>query len=294
MPDSVAPPVTHALIPAAGKGVRMLPATRVQAKELLPLGCTPVIQLVAEELLQAGIKSAVVVTASGKGLIAEHFTTTPELSALHAEFVVQPEPRGVGDAVRQGEPILRGHHFVVAMGDSAIQGESEPTLLQRMISAHRERGAAATIAVQRVTLEQTRKYGMLDLGAEEGGTLPAWGIVEKPGPEKTPSLWAVTARYVLSPMIFDFLAQTGPGVGGEVQLTDALQAMIEAGLRVQAVPLGEKELRLDVGNMKSYGRAFLRTVFEDSEAGPELRQYASDLLEFLAGRRDQDPDHAPH
>lgn len=294
MPDvDSAPRVTHALLPAAGRGLRMLPATCAVPKELLPLGSTPVLQRVVQELRLAGIEGVVVVVAPGKDEIAAHLSVAEDLGPLRFEYVTQAEPRGVGHAVLQGEPLLRDHHFVVAMGDSAILSEQEPFLLQRMITAHRARGAAATLAVQQVPPEQTRQYGMVAVGRPDRCVLPVEGLVEKPAPEEAPSAWAVTARYVLSPVVFDFLADTRPGAGGEIQLTDALQAMVEARVPVQAVPLGQKELRLDVGNMKSYARAFLRTVLTDPEAGPELRQYAADLLDFLAGRRDQDPDHAP-
>jgi UTP--glucose-1-phosphate uridylyltransferase len=138
-----------------------------------------------------------------------------------------------------------------------------------------------------VAVDETR-------AAEETGfpAFPITGIVEKPGPEAAPSRWAVSARYVFSPRVFHFLRETAPGVGGEIQLTDAIEGMIQAGLPVWVVPLGEKEIRLDVGNNLAYGRAFIRTVLSDPQTGPALREYVTALLDLWAGRRAQDPDRA--
>jgi UTP--glucose-1-phosphate uridylyltransferase len=268
-----------------------------------PLGATPVIQLVAEELLQAGITSVLVITGRGKEAIENHFdgqpltdeTSAPENSvfdrhALQFFYTRQSTPLGLGDAIRHGEGFARGEDFVVALGDCVITGDGTPSLLQRMIAAHRAHGAAATIAVQRVSPEQTRMYGMVALGEEVDGTFTVTGLVEKPGPERTPSPWAVTARYVLSSQVYRFLSGAQPGYGGEIQLTDALDALARAGGLVLAVPLGEKEFRLDVGNMEAYSRAFLRTVLTDAQAGPGLRQYTADLLNYLSGRHVEDPD----
>ena len=302
---SPAAPILRALIPAAGHGVRLLPATRAQAKEMLPLGVTPVIQLVAEELLHAGVQSVLVVTGRGKESIENHFdgsapvddTSAPAHSvfdrhAIQFLYTRQEVPRGLGDAILHGESFVGDQNFVVALGDCVIAGNGEPSLLQRAIATHVERGAAATVAVQLVRPEQTRRYGMLALGADLGGAFAVRGLVEKPGPEKTPSLWAVSARYIFSPAIFEYLHRAQPGYGGEIQVTDSIHAMAQYGLPVLAVPLGEKEFRLDVGNKESYARAFMRTVLTDAEVGADLRQYAGDLLSYLAGDRDSDPDRA--
>lgn len=296
-------PILRALVPAAGQGVRLLPATRAQAKEMLPLGATPIIQLVAEELLLAGVNSVLIVTGRGKESIENHFdgtpptddTSAPERSVFDRHtmqffYTRQSSPRGLGDAILHGQGFAGDQDFVVALGDCVIIGDSRPSLLERMIRLHREQRASATVAVQQVTPEQTRRYGMVELGEQERGVFAVQGLVEKPGPDKTPSLWAVAARYVFSPAIFEFLRAARPGYGGEIQLTDALHALVRAGLPVYAVPLGEKEFRLDVGNKESYARAFVRSVLTDSEVGEGLRRYAGDLLAYLAGHCNQDPD----
>ena len=314
-------PVRRAVIPAAGLGTRLLPATRAQPKEMLPLGTTPVIQRVAEELVAAGLDQALIITGQGKESIQDHFdpaynadyvpeASHPDLNVfdranLRLYYTRQVSPRGLGDALLHGADFAGEQDFVVALGDCAIVGDGRPSLLERLLATHASRGAAATIAVQRVSAEQTRRYGIVavdmghrrDAGATAAGedweAFPVTGIVEKPGPEAAPSRWAVSARYVFSPRLFDFLRETTPGYGGEIQLTDAIEAMIKAGLPVWVVPLGEKEIRLDVGNNLAYSRAFMRTVLSDPETGPALREYAAALLDLLAGQRTPDPDRAP-
>lgn len=308
-PPNGAPPLVRAVIPAAGQGTRLLPATRAQPKEMLPLGTTPVIQAVLEELLAAGINQALIITGRGKESIENHFDPEynsnslpePEQPALDVfdranlrlYYTRQHVPRGLGDAVLHGEDFAGSQDFVVALGDCVIVGPQSPSLLQRLVAVHREKRAAATVAVQRVTAEQTWRYGIVAVEGDAGGPLAVRGIVEKPGPEAAPSRWAVSARYAFSPQIFDYLRQVQPGYGGEIQLTDAIAAMVEAGLPVWAVPLGEKEIRLDVGNKISYGRAFVRTMLSDPQAGPEFQTYLAALLEFWTGRQPQDPDRAP-
>jgi UTP--glucose-1-phosphate uridylyltransferase len=276
---------------------------------MLPLGTTPVIQAVLEELLAAGINQVLIITGRGKESIENHFDPEynshslpePEHPALDVfnranlrlYYTRQHVPRGLGDAVLHGEDFAGCEDFVVALGDCVILGPKSPSLLQRLVAVHREKRAAATVAVQRVTAEQTRHYGIVAVEAGSGDALAVRGIVEKPGPEAAPSRWAVSARYAFSPQVFGFLRQLQPGYGGEIQLTDAIAAMIEAGLPVWAVPLGEEEIRLDVGNRLAYGRAFVRTLLSDPEVGAEFQAYLAALLEFWTGRQRQDPDRAP-
>ena len=306
--------VCRAVIPAAGMGTRLLPVTRAQPKEMLPLGTTPVIQIVLQELVAAGLDEALIITGRGKESIENHFDPAynadylpdaphPALDVfdranLRLYYTRQATARGLGDAVLHGEDFVGAQDFVVALGDCAIVGDGRPSLLERLIHTHRSQGAAATIAVQRVSAEQTRRYGIVAVDeAHAGGeagfpAFPVTGIVEKPGPEAAPSRWAVSARYVFSPSVFGFLRETAPGLGGEIQLTDAIEGMVQAGLPVWVVPLGEKEIRLDVGNNLAYGRAFIRTVLSDPQTGPALREYVTALLDLWAGRATQDPDRA--
>jgi len=298
--------IRRAIVPAAGQGTRLLPATRAQAKEMLPLGTKPVIQMAAEELLAAGVRSVLIVTGWGKEAIKNHFDSANgparsgggeyessgifDPAAMQFFYTRQSVPRGLGDALLHGEDFVGSEDFVVALGDCAIVGGQTPSLVERLIAAHQIQGAAATLAVQRVSPEQTRRYGIIRVAEASGKLLRVGGIVEKPGPEQAPSNWAVTARYVFAPHLFGFLRQVPPGYGGEIQLTDAIQQMIESGLPVWAVPLTKQEIRLDVGNKSSYARAFVRTMLSDPETGAELREYVARLLDLLSGQSSADPD----
>ena len=145
--------------------------------------------------------------------------------------------------------------------------------------------------MQRVSLEATSRYGIIDPGEDlDEDSFVMRDIVEKPGPEAAPSRYAVAARYVLSPEIFRYLSEQEPGLGGEIQLTDAIRAMIADGRTGVAVPLAEGEHRLDVGNYESYGRAFIRTILTDPALGEGLRTYTANLLTYLDDRAEPDPD----
>ena len=163
-----------------------------------------------------------------------------------------------------------------------------------MVATHTSVGAAATIAVQTVSPEATRKYGIVaprDAICEGSFTLA--DIVEKPGPENAPSNLAVCARYIFSPVLFDYLDATAPGHGGEVQLTDAIRAMIADGLTVCAVPLAGSERRLDVGDFSSYARAFMSVMLNHPEYGSALREWTAGLLDELAHPAPEGQDRPP-
>jgi UTP--glucose-1-phosphate uridylyltransferase len=297
--------VVKAVIPAAGRGTRLYPATKSQPKEMLPLGPRPTIQRVAEELVDAGVLQMLIVTGHSKRAIEDHFD--PAEGVERAEkcpacakvfdnglvrffYTRQSEPRGLGDAVLQASDFVGDADFVVALGDSVIVSPESPTLLERLIATHEATNAAATIAVYDAGEQGTRKYGIIAPAAESNGGLRITGIVEKPGPQRAPSRLAVCARYCFSPKVFEYLAAVRPGLGGEVQLTDAIQAMISDGLAVYAVPLGPGEFRMDVGDFVSYGRAFIRTMLTHEDFGEPLKKYCQDLLQYLECNDRPDPD----
>jgi UTP--glucose-1-phosphate uridylyltransferase len=289
--------ITKAVIPAAGLGTRLYPATKSQPKEMLPLGTRPTIQFVAEELVGAGLHQLLIVTGRQKRAIEDHFDPADGLhpenkcercaeifdtSKVHFFYIRQSSPRGLGDAVAHAEDFTSSDHFVVALGDCVITSPGRSDLLKRMVQTHSEMGAAATIAVQRVSPEATRKYGIVaPVGPADGPYVKLQDLVEKPGPDKAPSNLAVCARYVFSPAVFDYLRQTAPGHGGEVQLTDAIRGMVTAGLPVYAVPLAQGEARLDVGDFPSYARAFMEVMLKHPEYGPGLREFAHKFLGTL-------------
>ena len=286
--------VRKAVIPAAGLGTRLYPATKSQPKEMLPLGTKPTIQIVAEELLGAQLRNILVVIGAQKRAIANHFDPADGLSPedkceqcselfdsslVRFCYTRQSVPKGLGDAVAHAEEYVGNEHFVVALGDCVITGPTRSSLLKRLLQVHEDHGAAATIAVQRVSAEGTSKYGIVaPVGHPDGSGVRLGDIVEKPGPEKAPSDLAVCARYAFSPVIFEHLAKVKPGYGGEVQLTDAIRSLITEGLPVYAVPLTADEDRLDVGNFESYAKAFVHLVLTHQELGPPLRHYAADIL----------------
>ncbi|MFW5868606.1 MAG: UTP--glucose-1-phosphate uridylyltransferase [Armatimonadota bacterium] len=296
--------ITRAIVPAAGRGTRLYPITRAQPKEMLPLGTRPVIQGVAEELIGAGVTDILLITGEGKRAIEDHFDPagglTPENApAENRRFALDPtsarfyalrqgEPRGLGHAVGCGAEFAGDEHVVVALGD-CILTSGEP--VRRLVTLHERHGADISIVVQRVSLEATGRYGIIDPGDDlDDDSFEMRGIVEKPGPDAAPSRYAVAARYVFSPEIFDYLRGLKPGLGDEIQLTDAIGAMIADGHRAVAVPLAQGEHRLDVGNFGSYGRAFIRTMLTDSALGKGMRTYTANLLTYLDDPANPDPD----
>jgi len=296
--------ITRAIVPAAGRGTRLYPITKAQPKEMLPLGPRPVIQGVAEELIAAGVTDILLITGDTKRAIEDHFDPASGLTPENApaetrQFALDPtsarfyslrqgEPRGLGHAVSCGAKFAGDEHVVVALGDCILTSR-EP--LTRMVRLHERYEADISIVVQRVSLEATRRYGIIDPGdGLDEDCFEMRDIVEKPGPDAAPSQFAVAARYVFSPEIFDYLSGLKPGLGDEIQLTDAIRAMIADGHRAVAVPLAEGEHRLDVGNYASYGRAFIRTMLTDSELGEGLRTYTANLLTHLTDQEHPDPD----
>ncbi len=262
-------PVTDALIPVAGLGTRLLPATRSQPKEMLPVLDRPVVQYVVEELVAAGIQRILFVTGRRKRAIEDHFDADPELgseplvdprSGLQILYTRQARPAGLGDAIRYGEGLAAHDGIVVALGDAIIESGAAPgpNLSRRLIETYEREAPAAVIAVQEVPLDRVSRYGVI------AGPLEAiTGLVEKPAPEAAPSRWVVAARYVLAPAVLTQLRETSPDGSGEVQVADALNALIAAGARVIAVPLAAQERRHDIGTVESYVATFVHFARQD-------------------------------
>lgn len=292
--------VSKAIVPAGGLGSRLFPVTKSLPKEMLPLGTRPTIQGVAEEIEGAGVSDVLIITSATKRTIENHFDQgsgepsagAPPRLPLSARYYYtrQAEPKGLGDAVLHGRRFVGNDHFVVALGDCVLTSAEPAGPVRRMVKLHQEHGAEATICVQTVSDEDTRRYGMVAPGkALDGGALELTDIVEKPGPEAAPSRLAVAARYVFSPTLFQYLQEARPGYGKEIQLTDAIRAMIGDGHRVLAVPLQAGERRLDVGDFATYSRAFVRAMLSNEEYGPGLREYLKALVAHLeAGAEDPD------
>jgi UTP--glucose-1-phosphate uridylyltransferase len=287
--------VTDAVIPVAGLGTRLLPATRSQPKEMLPLVDKPVVQYVVEELAAAGITRVLFVTGRRKRAIEDHFDADPELeravpqaitpgSGMEILYTRQPNPRGLGDALRHAAGFAAGRPVVVALGDSIIEpgASASPTLVSRLLDAQSEHDADAVLAVQEVPEEMVSRYGIVVAGDKRGTALEVADVIEKPSPAEVASRMAVTARYVLGPAAFSALRQTAPGASGEIQLADALREVLAQGGRVLAVPLAPDERRHDIGTIESYCAAFLHYALRHPTVGERLR---ADLASLVDDRR---------
>ena len=238
----------------------MLPATRAVPKALLPLVDRPVVELVIEELAAAGIERFVLVAGRDAAAVRTHFAGDPAV-----EVVVQPEPRGLGDAVARGAEAIDGP-FAVAVGDALVDAAAT----RRLIEAFERSDAVVAMAVEPVDSEHVGRYGIV-APAGDGDPIPVAGIVEKPTPAEAPSNLAVAGRWVLAARAAEVLASTPPGHGGEVQLTDAIARLCDDGARVVAVPLGPGERRLDLGDPEGYAGAFVERALADPRFGERLR-----------------------
>lgn len=294
-----------AVVPVAGRGTRLLPLTKSQPKEMLPVGRKPTVQFVAEELAASGVQRLLFVTGPGKTAIENHFDIDSELIAnlretgkeeLLAELAFEREELeyfytrqrrqlGLGHAILCARPFVGRQPFVVALGDSMIGLHNRSDVVRRMIELFERQRADAVIAFERVPRREVVQYGIAQPRGPVGDTFELAGLVEKPSVESAPSDLAVAARYVLSPKIFDYLANTRPGKGGEIQLTDALQQMLADGGKGFGMVLGPGQQRYDIGNFESYFQAFVESVLTDPEFGPTARQYIRRLLDALPSDR---------
>jgi UTP--glucose-1-phosphate uridylyltransferase len=288
--------VRKAVLPAAGLGTRFLPATKAQPKEMLPVVDKPLIQYVVEECVASGIESIIIVTGRGKNAIEDHFDSSPELerfletrgkndlaemvrsisNMVHFSYTRQKDPLGLGHAVLTARELVGDEPFVVLLGDVIIPDERPAT--KQIIEIYEKTGTG-TIAVEAVPREKTYLYGVVD--GEPAGDV-RWGdrllrvrdLVEKPRPEDAPSNLAVTGRYVLPPEIFDCLARTSPGSGGEIQLTDGLRLLAkEHGLFAYSY-IGRS---YDAGDKLGFLKATVEMALRNPEFGDEFRTYLREL-----------------
>ena len=268
-------PVTTAVVPVAGRGTRLRPATRALPKEMLPVGGKPVVQHVVEELAANGIERVLFVTAPGKEAIEEHFVG--ETAALTFASVIQPAPRGLGDAILQAEGRTGDAPFAVALGDSILGTREHPDVVARLAAALCEHGAACAIAVRDVPRAHTGRYGIVVTDGD-GEITRVTAIAEKPDPAVAPSTLAVSARYVMTAAIFAALRAVDVGRDGELELTDAIDALVAGGAPVVALRLGAIA-RHDIGSHEGYARAFVSFALTDPVFGASLRRHARELLD---------------
>jgi UTP--glucose-1-phosphate uridylyltransferase len=299
-PNTLAPAPVHkvrkAVLPAAGLGTRFLPATKAQPKEMLSVVDKPLIQYVAEECVASGIEHIIIVTGKGKNSIEDHFDSAPALerfledhgkkdlaemvrkitNMVQVSYTRQKEPLGLGHAVLVARDLVGDEPFAVLLGDVIIPGERPAT--KQLVEVYEATGVGA-IAVEEVPREMTHLYGIV---GGDPAPQPPWGprllrireLVEKPKPEKAPSNLAITGRYVLPPEIFDCLARTKPGAGGEIQLTDALRILAqERGLWAYIY----EGVSYDAGDKLGFLKATVEIALQNAELGGDFRKYLKSL-----------------
>ncbi|MFI5227258.1 MAG: UTP--glucose-1-phosphate uridylyltransferase GalU [Candidatus Limnocylindrales bacterium] len=288
--------IRKAVFPAAGWGTRFLPATKAQPKEMLPLVDKPVIQYAVEEAVAAGIEQVIIVTSSQKRAIEDHFDLSYELEHLLEErgdvemlrrirhisdlaqvaYIRQKEQLGLGHAVLMAKEVVGHEPFAVILSDDVVVGE-RPCIGQLMHAYGQTH--SSVVAVMEVPPEETHRYGVIQpepaTDIEDGGRLHRiGGLVEKPAPGTAPSNLAIIGRYVLTPKIFDKLEQTPRGAGGEIQLTDAIEALMAE----QPVYALEFEgTRYDAGTTMGWLKASVELALARPDLSAEFREYLRGL-----------------
>ncbi len=277
--------INKAVIPAAGFGTRMLPITKAQPKEMVPVYDKPVIQYVVEEAYEAGIDDFLIITGRHKRAIEDHFDKQPELENtiknsekerqlkklneildnVTIHYVRQKEPRGLGDAIYQARKHVNDEPFVVLLGDTITM----PNCTKEMLS--RFAGRESIIAVKKIPKEMVSLYGIVDFDE----SLRIKDLVEKPKPNEAPSNYGIIGRYILQPEIFDYIKQTPPGKGGEIQFTDAIKLMISHNHVCFAHIFDGK--MYDIGNKLLWVKATIEFALK-SEIRNELKSHILSLI----------------
>jgi UTP--glucose-1-phosphate uridylyltransferase len=290
-----------AIIPVAGRGTRLLPLTKSQPKEMLPVGRKPVVQHVVEELANCGIRQLLFVTGPGKAAIENHFDIDTELIShlrsggkerllqqlayereeMEYYYTRQRRQLGLGHAVLCARAAIGGRPFVVALGDSILGVGARSDVVARMTEQFEQNDADAVIALEPVPTDETDRYGIAQpkIKDESSEVFELADVIEKPRGNTAPSNLAMAGRYVCGPKVMEALSRTPPGVDGEIQLTDALRRVIADGGTVLGVRLGTNERRYDIGSFDSYFKAFAKHALADEQFGPTIRQHLRDLLD---------------
>ena len=288
--------VRKAVIPAAGLGTRVLPATKVMPKEMLPIVDKPAIQYIVEEAAASGIEDILIITNRGKGLLEDHFDRAPELERRLAGdpakeailnqvvgisklanifYVRQKETKGLGHAIGCAREFVGDEPFAVLYGDDVILGE-DPACGQLMRAY--EQFGSGVVGVKEVSREAIRKYSSLKVEHIQDNYFRCTDMVEKPQPGQEFSLYSILGRCVLPPEIFDILDNTPPGAGGEIQLTDAMATLAR---RDGMTAVDFTGTRYDMGNKLGVMEAQVETALKHPEIGPAFRAYLKELSKTL-------------
>ena len=286
--------VKKAIIPAAGLGTRFLPATKAQAKEMLPIVDKPTLQYIIEEAIESGIEEILIVTGRNKKSIEDHFDRSVELeleleqkgktamlemvqdisNMVNIHYIRQKEPKGLGHAIHCAKSFIGDEPFAVLLGDDIV--DASTPCLKQMIDAYDEY-KTTVLGVQEVARENVDKYGILDVKHIEDRVYKVKDMVEKPSIEEAPSNIAILGRYIITPEIFNILENQAPGKGGEIQLTDALQTLAT---KEAIYAYNFEGRRYDVGDKLG----FLEATVDFALKRPELRD---DFIAFLKTKSDQ-------
>ena len=275
--------------PAAGLGTRYLPATKAQPKEMLPIVDTPAIQYIVKEALDSGIEEILIITGRSKRAIEDHFDSSVELEELlqkqgknkqlamvkdladiKIHFIRQKSPRGLGDAVLCAKAFIGDEPFAVLLGDDIVYNPEKPCLQQLMDCYEQHPGII--LGAQFVPNEKVSSYGIVSGEPLADNLYRVHGLVEKPSADKAPSNLAVLCLYILTPDIFDILENTKPGVGNEVQLTDALAAS-----KTDTYALAYEGVRYDTGDKLGYLKATVEYALRNEELGAAFKEYLKGL-----------------
>ena len=286
--------VKKAIIPAAGLGTRFLPATKAQAKEMLPIVDKPTLQYIIEEAIESGIEEILIVTGRNKKSIEDHFDRSVELeleleqkgktamlemvqdisNMVNIHYIRQKEPKGLRHAIHCAKSFIGDEPFAVLLGDDIV--DASTPCLKQMIDAYDEY-KTTVLGVQEVARENVDKYGILDVKHIEDRVYKVKDMVEKPSIEEAPSNIAILGRYIITPEIFNILENQAPGKGGEIQLTDALQTLAT---KEAIYAYNFEGRRYDVGDKLG----FLEATVDFALKRPELRD---DFIEFLKTKSDK-------
>ncbi|MDP4107005.1 MAG: UTP--glucose-1-phosphate uridylyltransferase GalU [Bacillota bacterium] len=285
--------IKKAVIPVGGLGTRFLPETKAQPKEMLPIVDKPAIQYIVEEAVALGIESIIFINGRNKKSIEDHFDKSFELEKILEEkqklnqlkevqhissmanihYIRQKEPKGLGHAVLCAEQFIGDEPFAVLLGDDLMF--SEQPALKQMIDTY-QHTKQSVIGVKKVALEDVSKYGILDPGSKFGRVHLVKDLVEKPSLEKAPSNIAIMGRYILNPSIFSYLKMIKPGIGNEVQLTDALRLLCE-NESIFALELEGK--RYDIGDKEGYIKAMIEVALMREDLKKPLLTYLEKIVD---------------
>lgn len=283
--------VKKAVIPAAGWGTRLLPATKSQPKEMLPIVDKPSIQYIVEEAVAAGIEDILIITSKDKQSIEDHFDKSQalefalekqgktdllaevksisEMITIHS--VRQKEQKGLGHAISCAKSFIGNQPFAVLLADDIMQ--SQEPVIKQMMKVYEEK-ESAVLGCKTVAEKDVNKYGIVDFSQKEGNVYKVEDLIEKPSLEEAPSKLAILGRYIITPEIFEILETTKPGKGGEIQLTDALKTLLQ---QRDVYGYDFEGRRYDIGNKMGFLKTTVELALTREDLGPEFKAYLKQI-----------------